>query len=166
MTRCVANNEENELKAERGKGVKLALIREKELVLQGKGTRNWNKRQQTEIVSGYQPTDEYGEAYQGHHMISVKGNGEYGRRHAANPDNIQWLTTEEHAEAHYGGNYRIPVNGYYDPKTQEMGSPFRFGPKAPTAQPLSKPYFIEPEQSHTTSETETESESTDQSISR
>lgn len=78
--------------------------------MQGRGHRQWNQRQQREIL-------ERGSVrgYQGHHMISVQNSAEQ----AGNSDNIQFLTWKEHLQAH-GGNYFQPTNGYYDPETGKM----------------------------------------------
>lgn len=100
----------------RTNAVRAAWRREKELILQGKGHRQWNERQQREIL-------ERGSVrgFEGHHMISVK----YSIKQAGNPDNIQFLTWREHLLAH-NVNFRQPTNGYYDPETGKMHT-FRKG---------------------------------------
>lgn len=112
---------------QRSDAVALAWEREKALILQGKGTRDWNERQQREIL-------ERGSVrgFEGHHMISVQISDEL----AGDPDNIQFLTWREHLQAH-GGNYFNPTNGYYDPATGKMHS-FRKGvPHQPAPAALS-----------------------------
>lgn len=105
-----------EITCQRSDAVALAWERERSLILQGKGTRNWNERQQREIL-------ERGSVrgFEGHHMISVQISAEL----AGDPDNIQFLTWREHLQAHRA-NYFNPTNGYYDPATGKMHS-FRKG---------------------------------------
>lgn len=102
--------QKKEIRDLRNHAVRDAWKQEKELLLQGRGHRQWNQRQQREIL-------ERGSVrgYQGHHMISVQNSAEQ----AGNPDNIQFLTWKEHLQAH-GGNYFQPTNGYYDPETGKM----------------------------------------------
>lgn len=107
----------------RRKAVDLAWKREKELVLEGKGTRDWTKEQQQQIIDEGRATDESGKAYAGHHMKNVAAYPEYQE----DPDNIQFLTTTEHKDAH-GGNTHIPTNGFYDYKT---GKTHDFGDNPP-----------------------------------
>ena len=95
---------------ERRKAVAHAWKNERSLVLEGKGTRDWNKKEQRQII-------ETGRAkgYQGHHMKSVDGH----TTKAGDANNIQFLNRKEHLEAHKG-NFRNNTNGYYDPKTKKM----------------------------------------------
>lgn len=106
----LAPEQKKEIRDLRNHAVRDAWKQEKELLLQGRGHRQWNQRQQREIL-------ERGSVrgYQGHHMISVQNSAEQ----AGNPDNIQFLTWKEHLQAH-GGNYFQPTNGYYDPETGKM----------------------------------------------
>jgi hypothetical protein len=129
--------EKKQLYSDRHKGVKEALKREKEYVSEGKGTRDWTSDEQREILSGKQPHDENGIPYQGHHMKSVSGH----EVHADKPNNIQWLTREEHLAAH-GGNFHNQTNGYYNPESHETEL-FRRYPKAPDALSLSEPIQTE-----------------------
>lgn len=98
------------LNRERQKAVREAWKNEKRLVLEGKGTRNWSKQQQKEILKRGSV-----KGYDGHHMKSVIKYPQY----AGNPKNIQFLTEKEHYNAH-GGNYKMPTNGYYNAETNEM----------------------------------------------
>lgn len=103
--------------AERNKAVRLAWEREQELVREGKGTRDWTKEQQQDILDPNKGKayDEEVRAFEGQHMKSVAEYPEY----RSNPDNIQFLTKAEHLEAHKG-NWQNPTNWYYDPVTKEF----------------------------------------------
>lgn len=103
--------------AERNKAVRLAWEREQELVRVGKGTRDWTKKQQQDILDPDKGKayDEEVRAFEGQHMKSVAEYPEY----RSNPDNIQFLTKAEHLEAHKG-NWKKPTNWYYDPVTKEF----------------------------------------------
>lgn len=100
--------------AEASKVIAAAWNNEKQLVLEGKGTRDWKPDQQQEILDKGKAYDDNGRAFEGHHMKSVEKypecQGEQG--------NIQFLNRQEHQEAH-GGNYRNPTNGYFNPCTGE-----------------------------------------------
>ncbi len=87
---------------------------ERELVADGKGTRDWTPEQQEDIMAGDTPKDEYGRAYEGHHMRSA----EKYPQDQEDPYNVQFLTREEHQAAH-DGNFRNPTQSYYDPETGE-----------------------------------------------
>jgi hypothetical protein len=82
---------------------------ERDLIKQGKGTRDWTIRQQMDILNmresdfierknANSPYDENCIAYVGHHMKSVYPYIEY----ASDPDNIQALTHEEHIFGAHG----------------------------------------------------------------
>lgn len=103
--------------ADANKAIRLAWERERELVRQGKGTRDWTKEQQQDILDPDKGKayDEMGRAFEGQHMKSVAEYPEY----QGNPDNIQFLTKEEHLEAHKG-SWQNPTNWYYDPITKEF----------------------------------------------
>lgn len=103
--------------AERNKAVRLAWEREQELVREGKGTRDWTKKQQQDILDTDKGKayDEEERAFEGQHMKSVAEYPEY----RSNPDNIQFLTKTEHLEAHKG-NWKNLTNWYYDPVTKEF----------------------------------------------
>lgn len=110
MVSSMTQEEKKTLNKERQKAVREAWKNEKNLVQQGKGTRNWSESQQKELC-----TRGAVKGYDGHHMKSVS---KYPR-YAGNPKNIQFLTEKEHYNAH-GGNFKKPTNGYYDPKTGTM----------------------------------------------
>lgn len=87
--------------------VEKARANERDLVLQGKGTRNWSKAEQAEIIATGKC-----KGYQGHHKMSVKDHPEY----AADPNNIQFLNKKEHLDAHKG-DYKNDPKGHYSPET-------------------------------------------------
>ena len=99
---------ENQLRYRRSLGVSRAWDRERELVKQGRGTREWTTKQQKELLKTGRV-----KGFQGHHMKSVKKYPEY----ADNPKNIQFLDTSknnnEHLKAHKG-NYQNESNGRYN----------------------------------------------------
>lgn len=99
------------------KAIRLAWETEQELVREGKGTRDWTKKQQQDILDPDKGKayDDMGRAFEGQHMKSV---GEYPE-YQGNPDNIQFLTKDEHLEAHQG-SWQNPTNWYYDPVTKEF----------------------------------------------
>ena len=96
------------------KAIAIAWHKEQELVKIGKGTRNWTSKQQKDILEKGKAYDENGKAFQGQHMKSVETYPEY----QSDPNNIQFLTLEEHLAAH-GGSWLNPTNWYYDPETKE-----------------------------------------------
>ena len=102
---------------ERNKAIRLAWEREQKLVAEGKGTRDWSQDQQKDILDPDKGKayDENGRAFEGQHMKSVSEFPEY----QGNPDNIQFLTREEHLEAHKG-SWQNPTNWYYNPETKEL----------------------------------------------
>lgn len=101
---------------ERNKAIRKAWKREQELVSEGKGTRDWTQEQQKDILDPDKGKayDENGYAYVGQHMKSAAKYPDY----QGDPDNIQFLTTEEHLAAHKG-NWQNPTNWYYNPDTKE-----------------------------------------------
>lgn len=100
--------------AESNKAILAAWNKEKELVLEGKGTREWTLQQQKDILNKGKAYDDEGFAFQGQHMKSAEQYPEY----QGDPNNIQFLTRTEHLEAH-NGNWRNPTNWYYNPVTKE-----------------------------------------------
>ena len=102
---------------ERNKAIRLAWEREQKLVSEGRGTRNWSKEQQQDILDPDKGKayDENGRAFEGQHMKSAAEYPEY----QGDPDNIQFLTREEHLEAHKG-NWHNPTNWFYNPETKEF----------------------------------------------
>ena len=107
--------------ADANKAVLAAWEREQALVREGKGTRDWTPEQQKDILDPDRGKayDDNGKAFEGQHMKSVEKYPEY----QGNPDNIQFLTREEHINAHKG-NWQNPTNWYYDPVTKQF---FDFG---------------------------------------
>ena len=102
---------------ERNKAIRKAWEREQQLVQEGRGTRDWTKEQQEDILNPERGKayDEQGRAFVGQHMKSAAAYPEY----QGNPDNIQFLTYDEHFEAHKG-NWNNRTNWYYDPVTKEF----------------------------------------------
>ena len=96
--------------SEASKAIRTAWEKERELVLVGKGTRNWTPEQQQSIIDNGKAYDDDGKAFEGHHMKSAEAYPEY----QGDSGNIQFLSRSEHQEAH-GGSYHNPTNGYYDP---------------------------------------------------
>ena len=103
--------------AEANKAIRLAWEREQALVSEGKGTRDWTKEQQQDILDPDKGNayDDKGRAFEGQHMKSVAEYPEY----QGNPDNIQFLTKDEHLEAHKG-SWQNPTNWYFNPDTKEF----------------------------------------------
>lgn len=99
------------------KAIVAAWEKEQELVRQGKGTRDWTPEQQNDILNSERGKayDTDGRAFDGQHMKSVAKYPE----HQGNPDNIQFLTRQEHLEAHKG-SWQNPTNWYYDPVTKQF----------------------------------------------
>lgn len=102
---------------ERNKAIRKAWEREQLLVQEGHGTRDWTEEQQQDILNPDKGKayDEQGRAFEGQHMKSAAEYPEY----QGNPDNIQFLTKDEHLEAHKG-SWQNPTNWYYDPVTKEF----------------------------------------------
>lgn len=124
---------------ERNKAIRKAWEREQQLVQEGKGTRNWTKEQQADILDPDKGKayDDEGRAFEGQHMKSAAEYPEY----QGDPDNIQFLTKDEHLAAHKG-SWQNPTNWYYDPETKEFTD---FGLNKPTpckAIPLTDPIRI------------------------
>jgi len=94
--------------------IKLAWEKEQKLVQQGKGTRDWTPEQQKDILEYGKAYDEKGNAFEGQHMKSVEKYPEF----QGEPENIQFLTRQEHLEAHHG-NWKSSTNWRYNPVTKE-----------------------------------------------
>ena len=90
--------------------VSKAWSNERALVLEGKGTRDWSKSEQAEIIATGKC-----KGYEGHHKCSVKNNPSQ----AGNEKNIQFVTKSEHIKAH-NNNFKNDPQGRYDPKTQKI----------------------------------------------
>ena len=125
---------ENELNNARQYAVRQAWKNERELVKQGMGSRDWTPTEQREIhmkgsVSGYE----------GHHMKSVSTHPQY----AADPNNIQFLSFDEHRDGAHDGKTRTnPTNGYYNPQTGKMHGFENRPPSLPKPKPLSEPLAV------------------------
>jgi len=122
-----------ELNNLRSKGVRGAWKRERELVKQGRGTRQWTQKEQRELLR-----DGRVKGYQGHHMKSVSKYPQY----ADNPSNIQILCTKkgknEHLAAHQN-NYRNAADGRYNVKTGKIRQLGEGAPRAMKSQALNHP---------------------------
>lgn len=86
---------------------------EADLIQEGKGTRDWTAQQQKDILEKGKAYDDDGVAFHGHHMRSAEKHPEC----QGDPQNIQFLTRDEHLEAH-GGCWQNPTNGCFDPTTK------------------------------------------------
>lgn len=95
------------------RAIRKAWQRERELVLAGKGTRNWTPEQRDQIITKGKVYDDDGKAFIGQHMKSVSGYPD----NQGDAGNIQLLSQEEHLEAHKGDWHNI-TNWYYDPDTK------------------------------------------------
>ena len=106
--------------AEASKAIRQAWVREQQLVQEGKGTRDWTPEQQQDICNSGKAHDVDGRAFEGHHMQNAVSHPEY----QGDPENIQFLTHDEHFAAH-NFNWQNPTNGYYDytsGKTLDFGN--------------------------------------------
>lgn len=101
--------------SEANKAIATAWNNEKQLVCEGKGTRNWTQEQQQDILDKGKAYDDNGRAFEGQHMKSVEKYPEY----QGDPKNIQFLTKQEHLEAHQG-SWLNPTNWYFDPSTKQI----------------------------------------------
>ena len=103
--------------AEANKAIRLAWQREQDLVRSGKGTRDWTEQQQRDILDPEKGKayDDRGRAFEGQHMKSVEKYPEY----QGDPANIQFLTKDEHLDAHMK-NWHNPTNGYYNPVSKQV----------------------------------------------
>jgi hypothetical protein len=102
---------------ERNKAIRKAWEREQQLVHEGHGTRDWTEEQQQDILNPDKGKayDKQGRAFEGQHMKCAAEYPEY----QGNPDNIQFLTKDEHLEAHKG-SWQKPTNWYYDPVAKDF----------------------------------------------
>lgn len=96
----------NSTQSTRGSAVRRAWRSEVDLVQNtGKGTRDWTDAEIEELLATGKV-----KGYVGHHMKSVKGYPGL----AGDPANIQFLTPQEHLQAH-GGNWRNITHWRYEP---------------------------------------------------
>jgi len=124
---------------ERNKAIRKAWEREQQLVQEGKGTRDWTKEQQADILDPDKGKayDDQGRAFEGQHMKSAAEYPEY----QGDPDNIQFLTKDEHLAAHKG-SWQNPTNWYYDPETKVFTDFGDGGPVPCSIIELSDPVFV------------------------
>ena len=122
----MSHDEKRAITSARQNAVRNAWKMEAARVANGEGTRQWTVAEQKELL-------ETGEVkgYQGHHMKSVSEYPEF----AGDPENIQFLTNDEHLLLAHNGSYHNATNGYLNPKTGQMED-FRDNdlPRAPVSQ--------------------------------
>lgn len=111
MSAPLSNEEKKRLSYERQSAVRKAWKEEQARVESGHGTRLWTKEQQKEVLDRGSVR-----GFEGHHMKSVSLYPEQ----AGNPENIQFLSEDEHLYGAHGGDYHNLTNGYYDPYTKTM----------------------------------------------
>lgn len=135
----LSEEQQKQIKKERTKAVNEAWKREKTLVENGKGTRDWTKEQQEKILKDERVPD-----FQGQHMRSVSYGKTFEERLsiAGNKNDIQFLEAtkdnNEHLKAH-SGNWKNVTNGYYDVKTGKMNDFGKGEPHMPPIKKLSNP---------------------------
>ena len=103
--------EKRQLNKERQAAVRNAWKAERQNVLNGKASRDWTPAERSELINKGSVS-----GYEGHHMKSVS---EYPK-FAGDPNNIQFLTHDEHLNGAHKGSYHNPTNGYFDYKTGKM----------------------------------------------
>lgn len=101
--------------ADASKAIRLAWEKEQQRVLEGEGTRDWTEKQQQSIIDRGKAYDDDGKAFEGQHMKSAAEYPEF----QGEPENIQFLTHQEHFEAHRE-NWQNPTNWYYDPVNKQF----------------------------------------------
>ena len=106
----MSEKEYSNINTARRAAVSKAWANERSLVMEGKGTRDWSRSQQAEIVATGKC-----KGYFGHHKCSVSKNP----KEAGNKDNIQFLNSKEHFDAH-NGNYKNDPHGRYDPESKKV----------------------------------------------
>lgn len=111
MSNEISIEEKNRIRKIRVSAVKKAWEKERERVINGKGTRKWTISEQKALIK-------HGavHGYDGHHMKSAALYPEY----AGNPDNIQFLTQVEHMKGAHKEDPKSMTNGYYNPETKKM----------------------------------------------
>lgn len=104
-------DKKKEVDRQRQKAVEKAWLKERELVLAGRGTRDWTLGQQAELIK-------YGRVsgFEGQHMLNVADH----LKQAGNAENIQFLTFEEHFYGAHDENFRNATEGYFDPFSGKM----------------------------------------------
>lgn len=146
-------DEKKRLTSERSRAVRNAWKNEQALVMEGKGTRQWSKSEQKELIENGHIT-----GYEGHHMKSVSEYPEY----AGNSKNIQFLTREEHINGAHQGNTQNQTNGYYNTETRSMelfeGNELKEQPTFELSEITDESYSEELEQSYSEIVNETQSD--------
>ncbi len=136
----MTREEKLQLNKDRKRAVKEAWSRERALVCDGKGTVDWTRDQQKELIEKGHVS-----GFEGQHMKSVNEYPEY----AGCVDNIQLLSHDDHLAAHNCSElsdkkgYHSPTNGYYDVKTNTIQSFGNGPPRAPKAIELTNSYSYE-----------------------
>lgn len=95
---------------QRQSAINAAWEQERQLVMQGRGTRDWTVSQQEELLRTGRVS-----GFDGSHMLDASSNPSV----ANNPDNIQFLTYEEHIYGAHGDNTHNPTTGWFDTSTGE-----------------------------------------------
>ena len=103
--------QKKQLNKERQAAVRNAWKAEKQNVLNGRSSRDWTTAEKSELISKGSVS-----GYEGHHMKSVSEHPKF----AGDPNNIQFLTHDEHLNGAHKGSYHNPTNGYFDYKTGKM----------------------------------------------
>ena len=135
------------------RAVEAAWQNEQGHIYEGKGTRDWTPQQQKDIMERGKAYDENGKAFEGHHMKSVEAHPDY----QGEPENIQFLSRDEHKAAH-NGNFQNPTNGYYDHNTGETKKFNETGYEPCKAENLSDQYYDFAQQNDNTQESQAEEE--------
>lgn len=136
----MTREEKLQLNKDRKRAVKGAWSRERELVSNGKGTVDWTREQQQELIEKGHVS-----GFEGQHMKSVNEYPEY----AGCVDNIQLLSHDDHLAAHNCSElsdkkgYHSPTNGYYDVNTKTIQSFGDGPPRAPEVIDLTNSYSYE-----------------------
>lgn len=123
MSDGLTNEQKRKIALQRQFAVRAAWKDEKNRVSEGIGSRKWSDEEQKELLETGRVA-----GYDGHHMKSVSLYPEY----AAEPNNIQFLSEDEHFNGAHQGNYHNLTNGYYDPnegQMHEFGDELRETPK-------------------------------------
>lgn len=131
MSSTMTKEERRQLTNARQSAVRNAWKEERARVENGLGTRDWTPDQQKELLETGRVS-----GYDGHHMKSVSQFPQY----AGDPNNIQFLSEDEHFEGAHQGSYHNATNGYYDPKTCKMNEFDGDELKAPPVEKLSERY--------------------------
>ena len=150
----LSERQQKDINNARARAVRQAWKQEKEYVKEGKGTRDWDPKQQEDILRNGNV-----QGFEGHHMRSVSNGKNYEEKMAIAEDknNIQFLEktkeNNEHLKAHDGCT-KNRTNGYYDVEKGKIKSFGENAPKAPKAEKLSNPVAKQEKQkeaSHTES---------------